>query len=193
MMEKELAPVAELLAGFAPVDAREAQDAACLRHYLETEPDLLTRENTAMHLTASSWIVNPARDRVLLCWHNIYRSWSWTGGHADGDADLLAVALREAREETGAVCAPLCTRPLAVDILPVWPHEKHGRPVSGHLHLNFTFLLEADDTAPLCSKPDENSGVRWFAPGDVAAAVSEPDMRPVYARLAARAALFTKI
>ena len=192
-MKKEYESVAALLAELAPADAREAQDAACLRRYLETEPDLLTRENPAMHLTASAWIVNGAGDKVLLCWHNIYRSWSWTGGHADGDADLLAVALREAQEETGAVCTPVSTRPLAVDILPVWPHEKHGRPVSGHLHLNFTFLLRAEETAPLRMKPDENSGVRWFAAQQVAEAVSEPDMRPVYARLAAKAAPFMKI
>jgi 8-oxo-dGTP pyrophosphatase MutT (NUDIX family) len=182
-----------LLAQCTPGDAREAQDIACLRRYLAAEPNLLTRENTAMHLTASAWIVGAGGERVLLCWHNIYKSWSWTGGHADGDDDLPAVALREAEEETGVRCTLVSAKPLAVDILPVWPHEKRGAPVSGHLHLNFTFLLRADEAAPLRIKPDENSDVRWFAADAVEAAVSEPDMRPVYARLAAKTALFTKI
>ena len=86
---------------YAPCDAREAQDKAGLIYALEHLETPFSRENPIAHFTASAWIVNPARNRVLMVWHNIYRTWSWTGGHADGEADLLAVALREAREETG--------------------------------------------------------------------------------------------
>ena len=53
------------------------------------------------HMTASSWIVNEDYTKVLMIYHNIYNSWAWTGGHADGDEDLLHVAVKEAREETG--------------------------------------------------------------------------------------------
>ena len=141
-----------LLGQLTPFDLREAEDIACMRRYLACFDNLLTRQNTAMHLSSSSLILDESGQNTLLCWHNIYRSWSWTGGHADGDADLLAVALREAQEETGAVCRPFsqpgAAAPLAFDILPVWAHEKRGRAVAAHLHLNFTFLLQAGQTAP---------------------------------------------
>ena len=63
--------------------------------------DLYTRDNPVAHLTASSWVVSPDRKQVLLIYHNLYRSWAWMGGHADGDRDLCRVALRETREELG--------------------------------------------------------------------------------------------
>ena len=93
---------------YVPTDAREAQDKEGMLYALEHLETPLSRENPIAHFSASAWIVNPARDRVLMAWHNIYRTWSWTGGHADGEADLLSVALREAREETGlAEIAPV--------------------------------------------------------------------------------------
>ena len=177
----QYATIAAWLAGHAPRDAQEVEDIACLRRYMETFDDLLVRDNTALHFTASSLIVDKTGTQTLLCWHNIYKSWSWTGGHADGEADLLAVAVREAREETGAVCTG--GRLLGVDILPVAAHRKKGRPVAAHLHLNFCFLLQADSTAPLAANPEENSGVAWFALHRLPEVCTEPDMVPVYRRL----------
>ena len=49
-------------------------------------------------MTASSVIVHPARTKTLMAFHKIYQSWAWTGGHVDGETDLLHVAMREARE-----------------------------------------------------------------------------------------------
>lgn len=178
--------IAALLEGYRPHDPREAQDLACLRRYMARWPDLLSRENTALHFSASGLILDERHTQTLLCWHNLYKSWSWTGGHADGDGDLLAVALREAQEETGAVCTAPGGRLLGVDILPVWAHEKRGAPVASHLHLNLTFLLQAQRAAPLTAKPDENSGVAWFALERLPEISSEPDMRPVYRRLLER-------
>lgn len=63
--------------------------------------NVLTRKNEFSHLTSSSFIVNKERTKVLMIHHNIYDSWAWTGGHADGEVDLLSVALRETQEETG--------------------------------------------------------------------------------------------
>lgn len=79
-------------------------------------------------MTASSMIFNPSRDRVLLAFHKLYQSWAWTGGHADGDGDLLAVALREAQEETGIVSVrPLSPDILTLDVLPGLGARKTGR------------------------------------------------------------------
>ena len=91
----------EQIRRFRPWNEQEERDKALILRFLEEQEDAFLRSNRTAHMTASSWIVNPARDKVLMIYHKIYDSWSWTGGHADGDQDLLAVALREAREETG--------------------------------------------------------------------------------------------
>ena len=146
------------------------------------------RANEAGHFTASAWVTNPARDRVVMIWHNVYRSWAWTGGHADGETDLLAVARREAEEESGVSgLRPVAETPLSVEILTVDGHEKRGRYVSSHLHYNVTYLFEADETQTLRAKPDENSGAAWFTPQEALEACSEPWMAErIYKKLLAR-------
>lgn len=136
---------------------------------------IFLRENRAAHMTASAWVVNPAGDRVLMAYHNIYDSWSWLGGHADGEKDLLSVAVREVREESGIrAVTPLSEEIFSLEILTVDGHEKNGVYVPSHLHLNVTYLLEADDQAALSVKPDENSGVAWFTPDGAVEASTEP-------------------
>ena len=144
-------------------------------------------------MTASAWVVNPARDKVLMVYHRIYDSWSWTGGHADGETDLLAVALREVREETGVRhLRPVSEKIYSLEVLTVDGHEKRGAYVSSHLHLNVTYLIEADehDTLQVCEA--ENSGVRWFAPEEALAVCSEPwFVRRVYSKLMDKLSLFS--
>ena len=141
-------------------------------------------------MTASSWLLNATHDKVLMIYHNIYHSWAWTGGHADGDRDLLAVAKREAMEETGVTEIRVISEDIfSLEILTVDGHEKRGVYVPSHLHLNVTYLLEADEAEVLRIKPDENSGVEWMRPGEALRASSEPWMRRwVYRKLIARAA-----
>ena len=86
---------------------------------------------------------------------------------------------------------PLSEAPLSLEILPVAPHFKRGKFVCAHVHLNVTYLLEADPALPLRVKPDENSGVRWFPVEEVLGAVSEPCMRVVYRKLMEKAADFS--
>ena len=85
---------------YSPYNAQEEKDRAQLLWWLESGIPLYHRESAA-HLTASAWVVTPDRQRVLMAYHRLYDSWAWTGGHADGETDLLAVAMREAKEETG--------------------------------------------------------------------------------------------
>ena len=172
------------LHAYWPWNPQEERDTAELLRRLESGEDLFHRENTAAHLTASAWVVSPDRTQVLMAYHNLYDSWAWLGGHADGEQDLLAVALREVREESGVSARPVLDRLFSVEILPVSGHEKRGEYVSSHLHMNVTFLLEADPAAPVRSKPDENSRVAWFALEDAVAASSEPWMRErIYGKL----------
>ncbi len=85
---------------FASACEQEENDKRIMLEWISRFPDtVLYRKCELAHLTSSSQILNESRDKVLMVYHNIYQSWSWTGGHADGEADLLAVALREAQEK----------------------------------------------------------------------------------------------
>ena len=172
------------LEAYAPCNAQEAQDRLMMLDAIDRLPTPLTRENVFAHFTGSAWIVNPARTKVLMAWHNIYRTWAWTGGHADGDADLLAVALREAREETGIRDIRVAREGIySLEALTVNPHIKRGKFVSAHIHLNVTYLLEADDTQAIHCKPDENSAVAWLPLDEAADNKNEPYMAVIYRKL----------
>ncbi len=160
---------------YCPKNEQEEKDKALILGFLAAHEDAFLRSNPVAHMTASAWVVNPARDRVLMVYHKLYDSWSWTGGHADGEEDLAAVALREVREETGVTTARLLSDKIcSLEVLTVDGHEKHGAYVSSHLHLNVTYLVEADDREALKVCEDENSGVRWFGLEEALAASSEP-------------------
>ena len=170
---------------FRPCNEQEETDKNQILSLLSGGQDLYTRDNTVAHLTASSWVVSPDRTQVLLIYHNLYRSWAWMGGHADGDRDLCRVALRETREESGLQDLTLVSPDIfSLESLTVDGHEKRGKFVSSHLHLNVTYLLEADPRQPIRVKPDENSGVAWFPVEEVAGKVSEPwMMQRIYSKL----------
>lgn len=153
--------------------------------YDDTRTSLFLRDNALAHFTASAWIVNHERSKVLMVYHNLYDSWSWTGGHADGDRDLLGVAVREAKEETGIEkIRPITEDIFSIEIATVDGHIKKGNYVASHLHLNITYLLEADENQALVHKPDENSGVEWFDLDEAVKASSEPWFRQwIYSKL----------
>ena len=162
------------LIAYRPWNEQEERDREELLRRLDSHEDLYTRANAAAHFTASAWVVSPDRKQVLMAYHNLYQSWAWLGGHADGEEDLLAVALREVREESGVKnVRPASEDIFSLEVLTVDGHMKRGKYVSSHLHLNVTYLLIADDTDALTVKPDENSGVKWFTPEGAVEASSE--------------------
>ena len=170
---------------FTPKCIQEENDKKIMLEYIEKNSNVYTRDNEVAHMTASSWIVNKTKTKVLMVYHNIYNSWSWTGGHMDGETDYLSVAIKEAKEETGITnLVPLNKGEIySLEILPVLGHIKRGKYVSCHLHFNVTYLLEASEEDELLVKPDENSGVKWIDICDVLDAVSEEDMKIVYKKL----------
>ena len=163
------------IAAYTPYNEQEAADRRNILAFLNTFQNAFLRENEIAHMTASAWVVNPDRTKVLMVYHKIYDSWSWTGGHADGETDLLAVAVREVQEETGIRSArAVFPEIFSLEILTVDGHEKRGQYVSSHLHLNVTYLLEADDTEKLVVCEEENRGVAWFSLDEALKASTEP-------------------
>lgn len=173
------------IAAYTPFNEQERRDKAVILDFLQKNPDAYLRSNLIAHMTASAWVVNPARDRVLMVYHKIYGSWSWTGGHADGDEDLARVALKEVREETGVKSARLVSDEIySLEVLTVDGHEKHGAYVPSHLHMNVTYLIEADEHDPLTVCEEENSGVQWFTLEGALNASTEPwFVRRIYTKL----------
>lgn len=173
---------------YIPFNAQEAEDKVRILKFIEENSDFLLRDNLSGHMTTSIWTVNKERTKMLMVYHNIYDSWSWIGGHADGEEDLRCVALRELQEETGITDASLINDDIfSIEILDVAEHMKKGKKVPAHLHFNVTYIAEADEECALQIKEDENKAVRWFAFEDALKASSEPWMvENIYEKLIAK-------
>lgn len=170
---------------YLPVNEQEAVDRNVILDLIDVYGQkLLNRENSAVHISSSGFIVNQSLTKTLVIYHNIYKAWTWTGGHADGEPNLLNVALKEAMEETGArQIKPLFEQPAVLDILSVPAHIKNGRYVNTHLHISVGYLLAADENQPIYIKADENSGVQWIMLRDLFEYCAEPEMAGVYRKL----------
>lgn len=149
---------------YSPINEQEQRDKALILDFVKSNQNCLSRENLIAHFTASMWTVNKERTKTLMVYHNIYNSWSWIGGHADGEEDLCAVALRELQEETGVRNASLVSRDIfSLEVLTVNGHVKKGIYVPSHLHLNVTYLAEADEKEALIVNEAENQAVKWWS------------------------------
>lgn len=152
------------IADYIPINDQEKQDKKVILEFLNAFPhNILLRENEVAHITSSGFIMNEALDKVLLVHHNIRNVWAWTGGHVDGDADFLYVAIKEAKEETGILdVRPLADTIISIDILPVFGHTRRNKYVNSHLHLSVAYILIASEKEKLIVNQSENSGVGWF-------------------------------
>ena len=160
---------------YHPFNEQEEMDKDLILEWIRKNENAFSRENNVAHITASAWVVNKDRSKVLMIYHNIYNSWSWLGGHADGETDLLSVAIREVKEEAGiSYVRPVSEEIFSLESLTVDGHVKKGKYVSSHLHLNITYLLEADSEEQVSVKADENSGVAWFSPEEALEKSTEP-------------------
>ena len=180
--------IIEAIERYTPWNEQEERDQSFLLKQLREQENIFTRDNEAMHMTAAAWVVNQEKTKALMAYHNIFDSWSWLGGHADGDSDLLRVAIKEVREESGVqLVKPISDEIFSLEVLTVDGHVKKGKYVSSHLHLNVTYLLEASEADVLSIKEDENSGVAWFTLEEAVKASSEPWFREhIYAKLNAK-------
>ena len=175
-----------ILSEFKPRGDQEIADLKIFKEFANDQKNL-TRDSIA-HFTASAFVVNENHDKVLAIFHNIYQSWGWMGGHADGDSDLIAVAQKEVSEESGVASLKLLqSTPISIESIPVLghTHRKHGY-VSAHIHLNVTLLFEADDADKVSINPDENSGVDWIRLNELVDRSSEESMKTIYKKIIER-------
>ena len=181
MKNKELY---ELIINYVPENEQEETDKKIMLKYINEFDDVLTRQNEMFHFTTSAWIVNNNRDKVLMIYHNIFNSWAWVGGHADGNSNLLEVVKKEIFEETGISKIKLLTDEIfGLSIQFVKPHIKNNKYVSAHLHYDLQFLFEASEDSDLKIKNDENSNVAWLDVDTVLDKVTEEKMKPIYKKL----------
>lgn len=158
-MEKLLKQIKE----YIPFNEQEEKDKELFIKWLESGQDVFTRENEVAHFTATSWIVNKTRTKVLMAYHNLFKTFAWLGGHADGETDMLKVAIKEMQEESGVKNYKILSSDIfTLETLCVRGHEKHGKYVPTHLHLNVTYLFEVDEEEHVRIKEDENSAIGWI-------------------------------
>ena len=151
---------------------REEADAARLRRFIETQPRCFERDCfDDGHVTGSAWVVDPGGSRVLLTHHRKLGKWLQLGGHSDGDPDTLAVALREAEEESGVRVRPISEAVLDVDIHAI-PASK-GEPA--HLHYDVRFAFRAVSSGGLRVGP-ESIDLAWIDIDDISRLTEEKSM-----------------
>ena len=173
-------PVLDLLDRFQPRDEAEAADLARIGELAEHTEDPWARANP-LHLTASALIVHPASGRVLLRWHQRQQAWLQVGGHGDpGESDPLAIALREAREES------------ALTDLQPWPDAELWQvtvvdvPASSkepaHQHADLRFILATGD--PDAARPETpGNPLRWLPVAEAETVTSEANLRALLTRV----------
>ncbi|HSZ48236.1 MAG TPA: NUDIX domain-containing protein [Streptosporangiaceae bacterium] len=168
------------LRDYGPEGPAETADVARLAEFLRTAPEPWSR-STPLHLTASALIVHPASGRVLLRWHQRQQAWLQVGGHGDpGESDPLAIALREAREETGLTDLRPWPTPALTHVAIVPVTAGRGEPAHEHADLRFV-LATAEPDAIVAEGPD--APLRWLTAAAAAAEATQPNLRESLARV----------
>jgi 8-oxo-dGTP pyrophosphatase MutT (NUDIX family) len=178
--ESVRSPLAVLLDRYQPAGEPETTDLRRVRALAETGGDPWRRD-LPLHVTASALIVHPPSGRVLLRWHQRQQAWLQVGGHGDpGESDPLAIAVREAAEETGLA-----------DLVP-WPDEQlqhlvivgvpAGKGEPAHEHADLRYFM-ATDTPDAARAENEDAPLRWLSLSEAREATSEANLLETMARL----------
>ncbi len=149
--------------------------------FASAHEDALVRTCLSGHFTGSAFVVDADAERCLLLFHRKLQRWLQPGGHADGDANLAGVALREATEETGIEGLLIDPEPVDLDI-----HEIPARSEPAHRHLDVRFLVVAPRDAVVVGN-HESEGLRWVPAADLANLDLDPGLHRLAAAAFARA------
>ncbi len=150
----------QLLHHYQSVDPQQQATKHRMLEFVDTHVECFQRELERGHMTASSWLTNAAGDQVLLTHHKKLNKWLQLGGHADGDPDLLNVAIREAQEESGIqAIEPVSTEIFDLDIHPI--PARLNEPA--HDHFDVRFWLRVTDPNAEYIVGEESHDLRWFS------------------------------
>ena len=164
-----------------PFDAHEAAMLERIIAFVESHDDCFERSQAAGHVTGSAWVIDRARTHTLMVHHRRLNKWLQPGGHCDGDADVLAVALREVEEETG-----LRAEPVSDEIFDVDTHSIPARKNEpAHIHYDIRYLVVADRSLEPIVSP-ESRAVAWVSLRKVSHLNPERSITRMVARLGAR-------
>ena len=153
-----------ILNSFVPEDEDQIVNIKSFKQALESFGEkIYSRDNFPAHVCSTAWVTNPERTKSLMGYHNIYRSFSWFGGHADGDLDLLKVAKKELVEETSISNFKVLNNGMPIDFLTsaVLTHIKRGKRVPDHLHYDPIYLFEISESEKFQIAIGENSAIKW--------------------------------
>lgn len=173
----------EQIKNYIPFNEQEAVDKEYFLKFMDTYDDILTRDNLIGHFVVGAFIVNKERTKMLCINHIINNSWTYPGGHADGEQNLLNVVLREAEEETGLKPELLDENIFAIQSFATNGHIKHGKYVSAHIHFDVVYIMEADELEALSFREDESKGVKWIAFEDATNQDIVDFIRPIHKKL----------
>ncbi len=173
----------EQIKNYIPFNEQEAVDKEYFLKFMDTYDDILTRDNLIGHFSSSAFVVNKERSKMLCVYHIINDGWIYPGGHADGEANLLAVALREVEEETGLKPKLLDENIFSIQACATNGHVKRGKYVPAHIHFDVVYIMEADELEALSFREDESKGVKWIAFEDATNQDIVDFIRPIHKKI----------
>ena len=155
--------IKEQIDKYIPENEQEREDKEFFIRFINEFDDVLTRKNPYGHISSSAFVVNEDFNKALVVNHNIFGGYIYPGGHADGCHDLIKVAKKEVKEETGISVKPLNKDIFSIQVLPIKGHVKKGKYVSAHVHFDVLYLMVAknEDMNKIKIKKDENSNVKF--------------------------------
>ncbi len=166
----------EIVRSYVPLDAQQASTRARFEDFIQAHPeDAHLRALSVGHLTASGLVVDPERGQALLTHHKKLGRWLQLGGHADGDANLVAVALREACEESGLLDLRVLPAPIDLDVhlIPARPGE------TAHWHWDARFLILAP-AGSVEAASEESHALAWISPEQVVTLTHDESVLRLY-------------